>query len=41
MLKSCAHIANTESIDGPMHGNQAGVIANQSEDMLVEGIFHC
>ena len=40
MLKSCAHIACTESIDGLMHGNQAGMIANQSEDMLVEGNFH-
>ena len=29
MLKSCAHI------DSPMHGNQAGVIADQSDDMLV------
>ena len=41
MPNRCVHIASTKSTDGPMHGNQAGTISSQSENLLIKGIFHC
>ena len=40
MPQSCAHYHSTKSTECLMHGNQRGVIVNQSDDRLVEGIFH-
>ena len=34
MPNRCVHIASTKSTDGPMHGNQAGTISSQSENLL-------
>ena len=39
--KWCAHYTSTKSNDGLIYGNQGGIIANQSKNLLIEGNFPC